>query len=230
MRFLALLIFTISASIAFAEDPKRQMTVTAEGVVNATPDMARVQIGVQTAGPSAQIALGENSKRMDAVFSFLKEQGIEERDMQTTQFSIHPQWKRIKASSSNQTPSIEGYIVSNSINLRLRDLEKLGVILDKVTQDGANNLGSVQFDVSNRAELMDQARVNAVKAARARAELLSSAAGGKLGDILLISESGGFAPQPRFARAEADVALASVPIAEGELSIRAMISLTYELE
>ena len=228
MRFILpfLLIFTLQPALAETE---RLMTVTGQGVINVEPDLAHINLGVQTVGKTANAALKENNSKMAKIIAELKAVGIEDRDIQTTNFSISPQWEQIKQSSKHQRPKIIGYIVSNMVNLRIRDLDTIGEVLDQVVNLGANSFHGIRFDISNRAELMDDARVLAVKKARSRAEILTEAAGVELGEILTISEGGGFVPQGRFAQADAMMAEA-VPIAQGELEIRAPVSLTYELE
>ncbi|MEM7242318.1 MAG: SIMPL domain-containing protein [Pseudomonadota bacterium] len=230
MRILITVFCLIFASALSAEEVRRQMSVSAVGTVSAEPDMARIQIGVQSVGITAAEVLDANSAKMQNILELLSAEGVADKDVQTTQFNISPQWERRKNNAPEVPPKIIGYVVNNSVNVRVRDLPKLGAILDKVTGFGANAIGSIQFDVSNRAELMDQARVTAVKTAKARAEMLAEAAGVKLGDLLLLSE--GHASQPRqvFARAEASFAADAVPIAQGELDIRATVTLTYEIE
>ena len=228
MRIL-LSVFILMWGVAGHAETVRQMTVSAQGTVQAEPDMARIYLGVQTVGKTADAALDENSTKMQGIFDLLEGLKIEPRDIQTTNFSINPQWERIKAGSNNQQPKIIGYIVSNDIQLRIRDLDSLGGILDAVAGLGANSFRGIQFDVTDRAALLDTARIKAVETAKARAELLTKAAGVELGELISLSEGGGIVPQPRFARAEAMVADA-VPIAQGELDITSTVTLTSLLE
>ena len=230
MRFLVVVFCMVFGMAAYAEEERRQMSVSAFGTVSAEPDMARIQIGVQSLGMTAADVLKENSAKMQAILDLLSAEGVANKDVQTTQFGISPQWDRRKNTSPDNPPQIVGYAVNNSVNVRVRELPKLGAILDKVTGFGANSIGAIQFDVSNRAELLDQARVAAVKTAKARAEMLAAAADVELGDLLFLNEGQASFPRPVMARAEASFAADAVPIAQGELDIRASVTLTYELE
>jgi len=229
MRILMIFFCLICASSLSAEEQRRQMSISAVGTVTADPDMARIQIGVQSLGKTAANVLDENSAKMQAILELLSAEGVEDKDVQTTQFGISPQWERRNNNAVNTAPRIVGYVVNNSVSVRLRELPKLGAILDKVTSSGANSIGPIQFDVANRAELLDEARVLAVKTAKARAELLAGAAEVELGDLLLVTEGHSSNPRPIMARAEASFAADAVPIAQGELDIRASVTLTYEL-
>lgn len=211
---------------AQAASVDRQITITGTGVIAAVPDMATLQLGIVTQGLSGKDALGENSKQMARVIADLAAAGIEERDIQTTGLSLQPDWDR--RNDRNEPMRIVGYTARNGVTIRVRDLDILGDVLDDVVGSGANQFNGLSFGVINPAPLQDQARVLAVKNAAARAELLVTAAGAKLGDVLSISEQGAIRPQMMRSMAM-DLAESSVPVAAGEVDLQANVTITYEI-
>jgi len=148
--------------------------------------------------------------------------GIEERDMQTSNLYLNPNW----SGYDTGTPVISGYIASNMLTITVRDLDKLGAVLDSAVTDGANTLNGVTFGLADPAPVLDEARKEAVADARARAELLATAAGMKIGKIVSITESTvGDYPYPMYDMAAA----APVPVAGGELGLSASVTIQYEL-
>ncbi len=201
------------------------ITVTGEGTVQVTPDMATISLGVTTDGASAAEAMAANSKALQAVIDRLKSAGIEDRDLQTSNLSLNPNWVGYEA---GQTPKIAGYVASNMLSVRVRALDTLGTVLDASITDGANTLNGITFDLAAPRPAQDEARKAAVADAKARAELLTTAAGVKLGKITAISESAGYgAPMPMF-RDEAKAA-APVPVASGQIGMTASVTVTYEI-
>lgn len=202
-----------------------QITVTGEGVVDGVPDIATLSLGVTTLGDTAVAAMASNTEALNAVMARLKEAGIGERDMQTTNLSINPNWT---AYDSTVRPRIDGYTASNQLTVRIRDLDGLGAVLDAAIQDGANTLNGLSFGLSEPRPAMDAARKAAVEDARARATLLVEAAGATLGPIVSITEGGGYMPpQPMF-RQSADSA-GAVPVAAGEVATTASVTVVFEI-
>lgn len=215
------------ASPAVAEEPAR-ISVTGEGVVTAAPDMAEISLAVMTEAPTAAEALTQNSVRLDAVLTRLREAGIEPRDLQTEGLGLNPVWTGHDAETG---PKITAYSAQNGVKVRLRDLGKLGAVLDAAVADGANSLNGLTFGVSNEDALMDEARRAAVAEAKARAELLASAAGVTLGPIISISEAAEMMPRPMpMMRAAAEAMPAPVPVEGGELGLSASVSIVWALE
>ncbi|MEY4696525.1 MAG: hypothetical protein RIT14_953, partial [Pseudomonadota bacterium] len=201
------------------------ITVTGEGMVEAVPDLATVSLGVTTEGATASGAMEANSQALQKVMARIEAAGIEARDVQTSNLSLNPNWQ----STDGTTSRIVGYVASNILTVRVRDLDRLGGVLDAVIADGANTLNGISFGLSEPDPALDRARVQAVTEARARAELLAGAAGAKLGRILSISESGPSMPQPLpMYRMEAAMADA-VPVAAGEVGVTAYVTLTFEI-
>lgn len=223
--FFAAIVVLVGISPLWAETTG-QITVTGEGSVFAVPDMAVITMGASAEAETAKEAMDQTSDITTAVLDRLTEAGVAERDMQTSDLSLSPLWSN--RSSSENRPSIDGYQASNRVTVRVRDLESLGTILDAVLTDGANELGGLEFTLSDPEPLMNDARIKAVADARARAKLLADAAGVELGALISLSETGARAPRPEMlsmARASDSV----VPVAQGEAELRASVTLVYEI-
>lgn len=224
---LSIFLLIAVSSTAQAEEIKRFITVTGLGEIAAAPDMARVNLGVEVTSRTAGDALAENSKRVTALIDVLRAAGIAEKDMQTTQLNLHPRWEQ--RNNSGTPPRVIGYTAQNMLQLRIRAIDQLGEVLDQVTRAGSNRINHIGFELSDPAPLLDEARRQAVANARHKAELLAGAAGVVLGDVISINEGGARSnPAPR-AHARMEAAMA-VPIAEGEISTRASVTIVYELK
>lgn len=211
------------------------ISVMGIGTVKTAPDMATINLTVLREAKTAQEALKNNSQAMTDVLSSMKEFGIEDKDLQTSNFSIHPRYIYPKQKNGvRQAPQIVGYQVSNSLTVRILDLEQVGGILDKSITLGVNQGGNIAFGNSDITELQMQARAMAMKNALKKAEVLTEAAGVGIGDIKQINESSSQArPQPimRAEMAMAKVADSpSVPIAGGENAYRVTVNVTFEIE
>ncbi|MGN6515335.1 MAG: SIMPL domain-containing protein [Rhizomicrobium sp.] len=207
---------------------KRVLTVSGEGEVRAAPDEALLSAGVVTNARTAAAALSDNSRAMNEVFATLKRAGIADKDMQTSNFSVQPQYATDK--NGNTLQDITGYQVSNTVNVRVDDLAKVGPTLDALVSSGANSIGDISFTIKNPKPLMAQARAEAVADAVARAQTLARAAGVALGPITAITESGYSAPpRPMYRMATMAAAPAPTPIAGGEESVTANVSITWAI-
>lgn len=229
MAFSMLKTICVFAAVAvatpvFAAD--RQIQITGTGSVAAVPDMATITLGVVTQGISGKDALRANSDQLARVFADLAEAGIDERDIQTSGLSLQPDWDH--NADRRQQPLIVGYTARNGVTVRVRDLEILGDVLDDVVSSGANQFNGLTFGVTNPTPLQNEARVSAVKDAEARATLLVTAAGANLGKVLNISEGGAVRPQMMRSMAM-DMAESGVPVAAGEVDLRASVTVTYEI-
>jgi hypothetical protein len=223
----------MSAAGAHAEDDKgRQpyVTVSGEGESSIAPDMAIMTLSVVKQSKTAADALDQNNKAMGAVLATLKESGVADRDLQTSGFSVQPQYNY--DSRNNQPPKLTGYQVTNGLTVKVRDLSKLGALLDQSVNLGINQGGDIQFTNDKPDAILQDARKNAVADAAAKAKTLTEAAGVKLGRVLSIREGGGAPPPQPFMRMEAAPAAApkAVPIAAGENSYHASVSITYAIE
>ena len=217
--------FIFSQIQAVAEEQMRAITVTGQGQVFAEPDMATVNVGVTHQDRDAEEAMLRASRGAAQVIGQLQGLGIEGRDMQTSTVSLSPVWNN--RNSSSEPPRITGFVANISVTVRVRDLPILGMVLDAVVSDGANQLGGIQFGFQDPDPLMEQARREAVANGRAKAMVLADAAGVNLGPLQSLSEQGGVRPQPMMMEMAARDA--SVPIAAGELSLSASVSMVYQI-
>lgn len=230
MRFLPALALATSLSLPLSLPVLAQdaapgtITVSGEGVVRAEPDQAVLMIGVTTQAETAAAALAANSASLTSVLAQLTAAGIAERDMQTSNLSINPNWSNQDGSSESK---ITSYIATNQLEVRIRALDTLGAVVDAAISDGANTLNGLTFGVSDPKPLMHEARKAAVADARARAEVLAEAVGAKLGRIVTLSDGGNYAgPAPMF---RADVSAGAPPVQGGEVGLTATVTVTYEI-
>ncbi len=234
MAMTALTLGTAAPARA-ADEPAPRIIVSGEGEVAAAPDMALVTLSVLREGTTAREALDANSKAMGDVIAAMKEFGIADKDLQTSGFSIQPRYV-YPDPNKNETfpPKITGYTVVNSLGVRVRDLAKVGELLDKSVTMGVNEGGNVMFTKDDTTALLEEARKKAVEDAVAKAKTLSSAAGVSVGRVLEISEQS-FRPGP-IPMMQADMAMAKsaesapVPIAAGENSYRVTVNVTFEIK
>jgi uncharacterized protein YggE len=200
-----------------------------EGIVNVTPDIAIVTLGVTTRGRTASEALTQNSTDLAAAIAVIKGAGIADKDIGTSGFSIYPVYATNSDGSQVQPAKISGYEVSNEVRVTIRDIAKSGAILDAVVTAGANRVSGISFDVADRKTPADAALKDAIGEAKRKAELMAAAAGVKLVRILSITandNSGG--PVPMYARMDMKAA-APVPIMPGEQQVTVNASVTWEI-
>lgn len=202
----------------------RHITVVGHGEASARPDTAIVQIGVETQAATAREALAQNNTQAKALQDRLTSLGVAARDMQTTGFGIYPVY-------NNDGRQVTGYRVTNSVTVKIRNLDQAGALLDQVVQAGANSIYGISFTVDNPQAQMNQAREAAVRDAKARADVLAKAGGATVGELLVISESIGVTPPPMPLAARAEVAQdsASVPLQAGEQIFSIDVQVTYAL-
>ncbi len=213
--------------------PATAVRVSAVGQATAAPDTAIITFSVVRNAKTADEALGDNSSAMNAVMAALKSQGIEAADLQTTNFSISPQYRHSEPKDGViEPPQIVGYEVSNTLTAKVRDLPKVGTILDKVVKLGVNQGGQILFIKDDPEEILTEARKNAVNNAISKARTLAEAAGVKLGNVLEIAE-GSTAPMPPQPMARMAIAqgapAGAVPIASGENTYSVTVNVTFSL-
>ena len=209
------------AAPAFGAD-FRTISMSGHGETRAAPDMAQITAGVTTNAATAAQALAANSVRMKAVFAALQKLGIPDKNIQTVNFSVSPQY----ATGNNEAPRLTGYQVNNDVTVRLEDVSRLGAALDALVGAGANQMNGISFDIREPAPLLEKARIQAIADARARAETYAKAAGISLGPILSISEGGG---EIRPLRSPMAFAAKQVPVAPGEQGVTADVSVVWEI-
>ncbi|MEL6919523.1 MAG: SIMPL domain-containing protein [Pseudomonadota bacterium] len=220
---------------AVADETSQTMAkimVSGTGSADVAPDMAVLNLTVFRQGETAREALNANNNAMAAVLAAMQSKGIAERDLQTANFNIRPRYERPKTSSGTQRdPIIIGYDVSNALTVRVRDLTILGDVLDTSVTLGVNQGGNVQFTNDDPSAAIETARINAMREAMRKAQVLTETAGVSLGNVIEITEQS-FQPRPMpMARAEMTMASdAAVPIAAGENSYAVTVNVTYALD
>jgi uncharacterized protein len=216
------------AAPARAQAPPARVVVSGEGKVNVVPDLAQVRSGVTTNAKNVKDAVESNSRTMAAIITALTEAGIAQKDIQTAQFSIQPVY-------SSQDPHAESkltaYRVSNQVIAKIRHIDKLGDVLDRLAAAGATDVWNIDFTVSDPSKALDEAREAAIADAHRKAEVFARAAGVTLGRVVMIEEEGTAAePLPMHNRVMAAGRDAvTVPIASGENTLRAVVTVGFDL-
>jgi uncharacterized protein YggE len=209
--------------------PRRVIIVSGEGEAAATPDRARLTAGVVTQAPTAAAALDANTRAMNAVFEALRRLNIPDNKIRTANFSIFPEYSQPRPGTP-QPQVINSYRVSNQVTVIQDDVAKTGETLDALIRSGANQATGISFEIADPKPLMERARRAAVADAAAKARTLADAAGITLGPIISLQENGASEPRPMpFARALAAEA-APPPIAAGEQTVNASVTMTYAIQ
>jgi uncharacterized protein len=220
---------TAAAQTARAQQPQSplqaRVIVTGEGSITVAPDEAQIRGGVVTRGKTAKEATAANSKLMEAITAALLDSGIEQKDIRTSHFSVQP----IYVQQQNAEPKLSGFSVSNQVNVTIRQIAKVGDVLDRLITAGATDTGNIEFMHADPAKTLDAAREAAVADARRKAELYAHAAGLALGRVTWITEDPGYAPPMPMARMSAAAAPAPVPISPGEDTLRVRITVGFDI-
>jgi len=204
--------------------PPAAISVTGEATVSVPPDLAEINGGVTSEAKTAREASEANNAAMGKVLQALKGAGIEEKDVQTARLSLQPQ----SAPNRSGPSAIAGYRASNRVTVRVRDVTKVANVIDTLVGAGANEIGGINFVVSQASKLLDEARERAVADARRKAEIYAKAAGVTLGAPLGISEEGNSAPVP-YRRMAAGMAV-SAPVAQGEETLAVTVSVSWAIK
>jgi hypothetical protein len=205
---------------------ERRISVTGSGEVTAEPDMATIRIGVSHRAATARAAMDAVSDTMDGLIARLADLDVPPRDVQTSDLRLGQIYEN--RSTNDQPPRVLGYDASNTLSVRVRQIDKLGTVLQAMLEDGANRFDGLEFGLLFPEPRQDEARRLAVADALRKARLYADAAGVGLGPILRISETGGAVPRPMmaapaFARSEA------MPVALGELSLSAQVQMEFAI-
>jgi uncharacterized protein len=235
----------IGAGETSAEDKKpepRSLSITGTGKISARPDIAEILVGVLTQAPTAISALDANNEAVNRLSQILKDRGIAEKDIQTADIQVLPQYSqppRRGLAPGEQVeeeliPRIVGYRVENSVRITARQIDKLGSLLDALVQAGANHLRGITFRVDQAEKLLDEARKRAMSDAKHKAELIAGEATLVVGLPLKIEVDGGpFRPTPRMYAGAAPMMAApapSMPVSPGEQELSVTVSVVYELK
>jgi len=219
----------VSGSDLHAQERAPYMTVTGEGRVKAVPDIVEITLGVETTEPLASAALAGNAAAMNQIFDVLGVVGISEEDIQTGSVSLSPRYEE-RQRNEPRPLEIIGYVARTDLRVRVRDVPLLGRVLDDLTLAGVNRINGIAFALGDPRPMMDLARRDAVADARAKAELYAGAAGVSLGAVLSIQEANTAAGPRPMMMAEARSMEFDMPIAPGELTVAANVTITYALE
>jgi len=237
--YLAAVLLGVAGSPAFAQSPVvapivqtisgTRLDVSATGEVSRVPDVAIISAGVQTRSATATGAISENAARMERVRAALKAAGIADRDIQTSNISLNPEYRYVE----NQPPRLTGYTASNQVNVRFRDIRNTGRILDALVAQGANQINGPSLTIDKPEAALDEARANAIAVGRARAELYARALGMRVVRLLSVTEGGGYGSPPPVVmmRAERGMAVgaADSKIDPGEQQLQVTVSMSFEL-
>jgi uncharacterized protein len=222
---IALAAGALLAAPALAQTtPPAMISVTGEATVSVPPDLAEVDGGVTTDAKTAREASDANNAAMGKVLLALKSAGIDEKDFQTSRLSLQPQ----SAPGRSGPSAIVGYRASNRVTIRLHDVTKVASVIDTLVGAGANDIGGINFMVSQASKLLDDAREQAVADARRKAEIYAKAAGVTLGAPLSITEGGSPGPMP-FRKMAAGMA-AAAPVAQGEETLAITVSVSWAIK
>ncbi len=206
----------------------RTLIVVGQGVIYLSPDIAHINIGVRTENPSASDAMAENNLQTQQLIEVLRKNGVEQKDIQTSNFSIFPNY--------DYTPDGKRgapfYVVENTVTVTVRDLSKLGALLDAAVKAGANNIYGIQFDISDKSEAIKKAREQAFKDAQEQAQEAVRLSGVTLGAIQSISFSESLPAPIMLAGKGGGAAMAApeVPVQPGQLSVSVMANIVYEIK
>ncbi len=225
---------TLGPTAAVAQTPIAQvqaiggtrLDVSATGEVTRVPDVAIISAGVVTRSATATAAIQDNAARMERVRAALRRAGIAERDIQTSNISLNPEYRY----GENQPPQLVGYTAQNSVSVRFRDIRNTGRILDALVAEGANQIHGPNLTIDQPEAALDEARTRAIAVGRARADLYARALGMRVVRLLSVSEGGGYAAPPPMPMMEARTMAADTKIDPGEQKLQVTINMSFELQ
>ena len=203
-----------------ADAPARLVSVVGQGSVAMTPDMAVISLGVTQQAKTARVAMDKVNADAVALLSALAALDVAPRDVQTDQLSVSPLWD-----NGDGARRITGYVARNAVSVRVRDLSRLGAVMDAALLAGSNDFNGLQFSMQDPKPIEAQARAAAVKDAMARAAELAAAAGVTLGPVVTMTEQGGYREPRMMAAARSE----DMAIATGEVAVSASVSMTFDL-
>lgn len=200
------------------------LSVSSTGEAERTPDIAVLSAGVVTRAADANAAMQSNASRMDEVMKALRDAGIAARDIQTSGVNLFPQYRH-----DDETPVITGYQASNTVDVTVRDIGGLGDVMGALVASGANQINGPTFDIDDRTDALDEARMKAVANARTRAALYAETLGLRVRRIVSLDEGGGLSgPMPMMGMARVEKATAP-PISPGQSSVSVTLDVVFEL-
>jgi uncharacterized protein YggE len=205
------------------------ISVTGTGQSFGTPDIADIQLGIDVSDAEVGAAIEKANTVMAAVQAAVKEQGVEDADMQTVNFNVYPE--DIYDRETGQPTGERRYHVNNFLNVKVRDISKVGAIIDAGLTAGATNVSGLSFGVDDTSALEAEARTNALKDAEERAKQLAAGVGVTLGKPIIVTEilSGPVYPMPVFAAAADGKGAAAPAISVGQQAVSIQVNVTYAI-
>lgn len=226
---MAVSAFSQSAIAADAERP-RTVAVSGQGEIQAEPDLAHVTLGVEARKPKLEEARAEVARTIDAVLKLTRDLKIDQTLVRSTRINVQPEYNW---DANARERNLIGYYVSRQVEIELRDLEKLGQLLERATDLGVNQLGDPRLDSSKRRDLERQALAKAVEDARANAEAVAKTAGARLGPVRTISANSGYVPPPMPMRGKVMMAMEASDAAQsyqsGQMTFTGNVQIEYDL-
>jgi uncharacterized protein YggE len=226
---MAVSAFSQSAIAADAERP-RTVAVSGQGEIQAEPDLAHVTLGVESRKPKLEEARAEVARTIDAVLKLTRDLKIDQTLVRSTRINVQPEYNW---DANARERNLIGYYVSRQVEIELRDLEKLGQVLERATDLGVNQLGDPRLDSSKRRDLERQALAKAVEDARANAETVAKTAGARLGPVRTISANSGYVPPPMPMRGKVMMAMEASDAAQsyqsGQMTFTGNVQIEYDL-
>jgi uncharacterized protein len=222
--FVALAFFCPSAHSQQSQLPEARLVVIGEGTVRVTPDHAQVVASVTTRAKTVREASDTNARLMTAATSALLRAGVAQGDIRTSRFSVQPTYS---PPAPPAEPKLTGYSVTNQVTINVRDIEKVGEVLDQLITAGVTSVGSISLLVSDQSKALDEGRAAAIADARRKAEIYARASQLRLGEVAWVTEEPGFAPAVARTSATAPALATSVPIAPGEDTVRVRVTVGF---
>ena len=232
--FIGVLTWNASAQhrlIGKPENVRDTLTVGGTAKLSIEPDIARMTIGVLSTGSSVAATQKQNTEKMNAITAAVKGFGVKDADIQTSNYNISPQYDW-----TNGKQILRGYQVSQDVSIKIRDLDKIGDIVQKAGELGSNQVGGISFEVDDMTAVQKRARDKAIVDAKEKAGVLAKTLGVQLGKVVSFSEDSGSSPVPMLynsydkAMGVTTAAAPSPDIQAGSLDISKNVSITFEIK
>lgn len=212
------------------ENTPQQLVVSGSGKIYSKPDIASINIGVKTDGKKSNDVVNENNQKMNSIISAVKGLGVDEKDIQTTSYSLYPQYNY----TEKEGRVFQGYTLNQQITVKIRDFTKISDVLDKATSNGANNIGDVSFSIENPENVKAQARQKAIDDAKQKAKDIASASGLYIKLVNISEGSSGYYAPTTYAKeiSSYGAGLSSIApdIQTGQEEVSVNVSLTYRIK
>lgn len=235
IAFVGVLTWNASAQhrlIGKPENIRDTISVNGTAKMSVKPDIARMNVGVVSTGKTVAETQKQNTDKMNAVTAAIKGFGVKDDDIQTSNYSIYPQYDW-----TDGRQILRGYQVSQNVAIKIRDLDKIGDILSKVGDLGSNQIGGISFEVDDTVALQKQARDKAIADAKDKAQVLAKSLGMQLGKVVSFSEDSGYEPRPMmynsYEKVTLDSAGSAAPspdVQSGSLDVSKTVSITFEIK